>query len=50
MKDEMTLREFKTRYEAGEFAAPDFQTQVRAGQQPCRAVEEAVDGHQGRHG
>ena len=31
MKEEMTLREFKTRYEAGEFAAPDFQTQVRAG-------------------
>ena len=31
MREQMTLREFKTRYEAGEFAAPDFQTQVRAG-------------------
>lgn len=31
MKEPMTLREFKTRYEADEFAAPDFQTQVRAG-------------------
>ncbi len=31
MKEPMTLREFKTRYEAGEFATPDYQTQVRAG-------------------
>lgn len=31
MAEEMTLREFKTRYENGEFYARDYETQCRAG-------------------